>query len=242
MQISVWEIPELNVRIPVRPDGNISLPVLGDIAAAGLTPDQLAQYIRNELIACNIRQDLKDLRVAILVAEANSFKVRIEGEISRPGSYTFRRPTTLLELLADAGGVRDKADLQNSYLLRNNQKQSIDFYRLLNKGETNQNIYLAPGDLIFIAHNFENRLTILGEVRSPQVVSYTPGLTILDVILTAGGPLEGNYHRSVEILRREEGKRRSFSFNLDTVLKAVETSQYTNLAPGDVIIIGGVNP
>ncbi len=238
VRISVWDEPDFDVELPVRPDGRISLSVIGDVPAAGFTPEQLANIISRKLGGLSNLDLSKEPQVSVLVTQINSFKVHIEGEVARPGGYVFRQPTTLLQLLAQSGGVTTKADLKNSYLLRDNQKQAVDFYALWVKGNPSQNISLSPGDLVFIQNNFDSRVIIMGKVKTPRIISYKSGLTILDAVLQAGGFTEKGAQKNLKIMRYSDGQRKSFTINLDNVLTQKNASRYLNLMPKDIIIVG----
>jgi polysaccharide biosynthesis/export protein len=148
LHVSVWKEPELTETLPVRPDGKISLPLLNDVVAAGLTPTQLADAITTRL-----KKFISDPRVTVVVTAMNSQKIYILGEVVKPGSTILQPNMTVLQALASAGFTQF-ANTKGIYLLRNEngKQQKIPVhYRALIKGESvEQNIILKPGDTIVV--------------------------------------------------------------------------------------------
>jgi polysaccharide export outer membrane protein len=125
LTINVWHEPEVSRNVPVRPDGNISLPLLGDVHAAGLTPTQL----RNEL-QVRFSLYLKNPSVSVIVAEIRSQRINILGQVGRPGTYPLIPPMTVIDAIAAAGGLKEFAKPKKIYVLRtlaNGQRQRIKF-------------------------------------------------------------------------------------------------------------------
>lgn len=123
LDISVWENPDLKSSMPVRPDGFISFPLIGDVLAQGLTPAQLKAKITGQL-----KKFITDPIVTVVAKRINSIKISVAGEVNEPDSYQVNRPITLLHLFALAKGFTEKVDLKRSYLLRNGKKLDIDFF------------------------------------------------------------------------------------------------------------------
>jgi polysaccharide biosynthesis/export protein len=235
LQISVWGNPELAVQVPVRPDGMISFPLVGDVRAAGLTPQELKALLEKEL-----SKYVKAPTVNVVVTSVNSFKVFVLGEgISRAaasGAITLRRNTTLLQLLAQLGSLQN-VDLSNSFILRNGQKLNVDFYKLAVRGDISQDIHLRPNDEIFLPDNFEKRIMVVGAVRTPSVIPYKEGMTALDAILSAGGFTEFADLNDVIVTRKEGNEVRNIEVRLKDVIKRGEISKDLPLKPGDRIIV-----
>jgi polysaccharide export outer membrane protein len=148
LHVSVWKEPDLTETLPVRPDGKISLPLLNDVVAAGLTPTQLADSITSKL-----KKFISDPRVTVVVTAMNSQKIYILGEVLHPGSTVLQPNMTVLQALASAGFTQF-ANTKAIYLLRNEngkQQKLPVHYRELVKGEQiDQNIVLKPGDTIVV--------------------------------------------------------------------------------------------
>lgn len=146
--ISVWKEPDLTTTLPVRPDGNISLPLLNDVQAAGLTPMQLAANITEKL-----RKYVADPRVTVLVAQINSQKVYVTGEVQHTGAFQLLPGMTVLQALAQAGFTQF-ANTKGIYVLRSEkgqqQKIAINYKRLVKGEAMEQNINLKAGDTIVV--------------------------------------------------------------------------------------------
>lgn len=150
LAINVWKEPEISRTLPVRPDGNISLPLVGDVKASGRTPAQLQKEIRNELV-----EYLSNPEVTVLVQEAKSHKFNIIGEVEKPGSYIMGGPMTVLDAIATAGGVREFARTTKIYVLRVNTDGSrvrLPFnYKQVIKGHNlRADVQLQPHDTIVV--------------------------------------------------------------------------------------------
>jgi polysaccharide biosynthesis/export protein len=146
--ISVWKEPDLTTSLPVRPDGNISLPLLNDVAAAGSTPMQLAAAITERL-----KKYVADPRVTVIVTQINSQKVYATGEVLHTGAIQLLPGMTVLQALANAGFTQF-ANLKGIYVLRTeNGKEDripVNYKKLIKGQNTNQNILLKPGDTIVV--------------------------------------------------------------------------------------------
>jgi polysaccharide export outer membrane protein len=148
LHISVWKEPDLTETLPVRPDGKISLPLLNDVVAAGLTPTQLADSITTRL-----KKFISDPRVTVVVTAMNSQKIYILGEVLHPGTTILQPNMTVLQALASAGFTQF-ANTKGIYLLRNDngkqQKISVHYRELVKGEQIDQNIVLKPGDTIVV--------------------------------------------------------------------------------------------
>ena len=148
LHISVWKEPDLTETLPVRPDGKISMPLLNDVPAAGLTPGQLAASITEKL-----KKYIADPRVTVVVTAMNSRRVFVSGEVLHTGAVALLPHMTALQAVASAG-FTPFANLKGIYILRtvNGQQQRIPFnYKDVVKGRhPEQNIELKPGDTIVV--------------------------------------------------------------------------------------------
>jgi polysaccharide biosynthesis/export protein len=148
LAIHVWKEPDLTTTLPVRADGMISLPLLNDVKAAGLTPMQLAADITDKL-----KKFLSDPRVTVTVTQMNSQRIYAMGEVLHPGTINLLPNMTVLQALASCGFTQF-ANTKGIYVLRNDngaQKKIPVPYKKLIKGEAmDQNIVLKPGDTIVV--------------------------------------------------------------------------------------------
>ena len=149
LSIVFWRDKDLTSDAVVRPDGKISLPLLNDVEAAGLTPSRL----RAKLIEAASRY-VEDPNVTVVVRQINSRKVFVTGEIARPGSYPLMGQTTVLQILAIAGGLKEYADDKNIMVMRFEKNYTVHYvfnYHDVSRGKSlTQNIELKPGDTIVV--------------------------------------------------------------------------------------------
>ena len=150
LAINVWKEPDISRSIPVRSDGKISLPLVGEVQAAGQTPLKLEQEIAGKL-----KNYIADPEVTVMIQQINSQKFNILGEVTRPGTYPLTNSATVLDAIALAGGFRDFAKRKSIYVLRQNPdgtKSRLPFnYKNVIKGtDSDQNVKLQPGDTIVI--------------------------------------------------------------------------------------------
>ena len=150
LAINVWKEPELSVSgITVRPDGKISIPLVGDIKASGLTPTQLQEQIRVRL-----KEFLAAPTVTVVVSKIASLSVSIVGKVGKQGIYYLGAPMTVLELFARAGGFREDAKTKNISIVREEGGRTVRFpfnYKDVSKGKNlQQNITLKDGDVIIV--------------------------------------------------------------------------------------------
>jgi len=150
LMINVWSEPEISRSVPVRSDGKISLPLAGEVQAAGRTPAELEHDIAAKLLSYLTKPE-----VTVIVEQINSQKFNILGQVAKPGSYPLTSPTTVLDAIAKAGGFRDFAKQKNIYVLRHNpngDESRLPFnYKEVVKGKnTSQNIQVKPNDTILV--------------------------------------------------------------------------------------------
>ncbi len=147
--VSVWKEPELTLSLVVRPDGMISIPLLGDVRAAGLTPMQLSMALGEKL-----RKYVNEPQVTIIVNSINSRIIYLVGEVNRAGTYPMLPNMTVLMALSGAGGFSQFADTKKIYVLRFEdgvQKKFPFNYKEVIKGKRpEENILLKPGDTIVV--------------------------------------------------------------------------------------------
>jgi polysaccharide export outer membrane protein len=150
LQIDVWKEPDAsNPSVTVRPDGRVSLAMVGELSVVGLTPSELEEALRQRFGAL-----IKDARVTVSVREASSQKVYVIGEVRREGSIRMMGPMTVLHALAEAGGLNEYAKRKDIYVLRVANGRQVRFsfnYEAVVRGQKGeQNITLQPGDTIVV--------------------------------------------------------------------------------------------
>src|SRR6266566_5965349 len=150
LAINVLHEPEVSQRIPVRMDGKISMPLIGEVQASGLVPDALQASIAQKL-----RDYIKDAEVTVVVEEIKSSQFSVMGEVEHPGSFPLVKPTRVMDGLAQAGGFRDFAKVTKIRVLRRTREGTtitLPFnYKNVSKGKDgSQNVELQPGDTIIV--------------------------------------------------------------------------------------------
>jgi polysaccharide export outer membrane protein len=153
VQVTVWRNPELTVNAPVRPDGKISVPLIGDVEVGGRTPSEVAENIKRQLSAY-----LREPNVAVIVTELRSSeyltRVRVTGAVRTPRSIPHRQGMTVLDAVLDAGGVNDFASPNRAKVYRKTKEKTeafeIELGNILNKGRLETNLLLRPGDVITV--------------------------------------------------------------------------------------------
>jgi len=149
LTIVFWREKDLSSDVVVRPDGRISLPVLQDVDAAGLTPQQL-----RESLTKTAERYVEDPNVTVVVKEINSRRVFITGQVAKPGPYNITSPMTVLQLIAFAGGLLEYADEKNIVIMRMEKDTPVSYrfnYReVAERKNLKQNIALKPGDTVIV--------------------------------------------------------------------------------------------
>ena len=150
LAINVLHEPEVSQKVPVRMDGKISMPLIGEVQASGMRPDNL-----QATIAAKLHDYIKDAEVTVVVEEIKSRQFTVMGEVEHPGSFPLARPTTVLDGLAQAGAFRDFAKLTKIHILRKTAEGTtvnLPFnYKEVSKGKNeSQNIQLQAGDTIIV--------------------------------------------------------------------------------------------
>lgn len=149
LRIDVWKEDQLTRTVPVRPDGKITLPLLNDVQAVGLTPMELAAVIRDEL-----KKYITNPQVTVSVAEINSRRIYVNGEVNKSGAYQLLPRMTVLQALSGSGGFTAFARIKNIYVLRNENGKPVKIpfnYKQAIAGKNpEQNIELQPGDVVVV--------------------------------------------------------------------------------------------
>jgi polysaccharide biosynthesis/export protein len=149
LTIDVWKEPEISRTVPVRRDGKISLPLLNDLQAAGLTPTQLGSEIVEKLRATIVHP-----QVTVIVTQMSSLRIYILGQVTRGGAYPLVPDMTVMQALSIAGGFTPYANLKKVYVMRRengaDRIYSLNYKEVINGRKTEQNIHLKAGDTIVV--------------------------------------------------------------------------------------------
>ena len=147
--VMFWRDKDMSSEVVVRPDGKITLPLINDVVAAGLTPDQLRERVSKEA-----ERFIEEPAASIVVKQINSRKVFITGEVEKPGPYSLSGPTTVLQLISMAGGLREYAHKGDIIVMRNEAGKvstfQFDYGAVARRKKLHQNILLKPGDTVVV--------------------------------------------------------------------------------------------
>jgi polysaccharide biosynthesis/export protein len=153
LQITVWHNPDLSVSVPVRPDGKITVPLIGDVVAGGKTPEEVAAEVKDKLQAF-----VRDPQVAVILTELRSHeylsRVRVTGAVRTPVSLPYRQGMTVLDAVLAAGGTTEFAAPDHTELYRKDgdstKSYAVQLGNILQQGELTTNYPVQPGDVITI--------------------------------------------------------------------------------------------
>jgi polysaccharide export outer membrane protein len=230
LDIQVWGSNELNQTVFVRPDGRLSLPLVGEIAVAGKTVQQLQDH----LLAV-YEKTVRGAVVTVIVKEIKSRPVYFVGGFAKPGVMQLTSDLTLLQAISLIGGVLPEADGEKGFLLRRDRKIPIDFNRLAQRGDLSQNPKLEPGDSVVVP--LAEAVYVSGEVKKAGPVKYTGSLTLVQALTQAGGLTPLAAGGRVDILRGTSEKKERIRVDVDRIMRSPDSSQDVRLQPNDLITV-----
>ena len=265
LQIAVWEQEQLSGKMPVRPDGKITIPLLGDIQAAGLTP----MALKNE-IAQKLGKFIKGgAQVSVAVIEFNSQNISIFGQVSAQGKYKFMIIPSIMEILTEAGGPLPTADLTAVKIIPKEQGRrviTVDLDAVLKGEDTSPLLQLHSGDTIHIppkADETQNTpsqesttldtaagvddqspimIEVLGQVRSPGRLQFESSPTIVEVLNKAGGVADSFLLQKVRVVRKDSASSGAIVVNVAKFLETGDYSLLPKLHSGDIVYVPEANP
>ena len=222
LEINVFGLDEMNKTVRVSEDGNITLPLLGEIGVQDLTKSELEQKLTRLLE----EKYLQNPQITIFIKEYQSKRVSILGAVSQPGRYEILGRQTLLHMIAQAGGMTEQAG-DEIIVVRENEDGtsrsiSIPIDDLILKGDSSLNIPLEPGDIVNIPIDMIVHVYVFGQVNSPGALEVKKSNipTLVQAIAQAGGFSERASKRRVLIKRRnEEGKEEEIKVNVKAIIK-----------------------
>jgi polysaccharide export outer membrane protein len=229
LDIQVWGSKELNQTVFVRPDGKLSLPLVGEIAVAGKTVQQLQDHLLPVY-----EKAVKGAVVTVIVKEIKSRPVYFVGGFNKPGVIQLTGDLTVLQAVGLVGGVKPEADAEKGFLVRGNRKVPIDFNRLGQRGDQSQNARLEPGDSVVVP--LAEAVYVSGEVKNPGPVKYAADLTLMQALTQVGGLTPLAAGGRVDILRGSEKKER-IRVDVDRVMRSPDSNKDVRLQPNDLITV-----
>jgi len=223
-------------EIIVSPDGEVALPRVGIINIRGRTLKELTDDFTKALTAYYDSPE-----VTLVMKAFNNNRVFVLGRVANPGSVSFQGKATLLEALSLAGGL--PADQAKSFLSRcmivrgNEMVMWIDLKELLERGNIALNARLQNGDVIFIPQSEDQLAYVLGEVKAPGVLALRSEMTLLDAVMSSGGPTKSANLTDVFLVRSSEGKGAVERINLNAILTKGDFQKNYALRDGDIVYI-----
>lgn len=232
VSIIVWDHPDLARKIRINLEGKLSFPLIGEVAAGGLTLLELEKTLK-EMLADGY---LVDPQISVQVADYRSQKIFVIGEVNSPGTYPLTRRTSLVEAISMAGGVRQDADHEimivrpkeghspgSAILPEEADPSEVLKVRLRDilEGEKARNINVINMDTIFVPKI--QVFYVTGEVKRPGQYTFLKGMTLLQGISTAGGFTEKAARRKVIVVRERDGKRMEMKPEMEKPIEPLDT-------------------
>ncbi len=231
VEVQVWDNKDLNQVVFVRPDGKTSLPLVGEIQAAGKTVQELQDYL-----AAVYSKTVKGAAVTVIIKEIRSRPVYFVGGFGKPGVIQLMRDNlTLIQAVSLVGGVSPAADAEKGFVLRKDKQIPVDFTKLMQKGDLTQNVKLEPGDSVVAP--LADLVYLLGEVKKAGAVKYTQDLTLISAITQAGGLTPLAAGGRVDILRGKGEKKERIRVDVDKMMRAGDGNPDVLVKPDDIILV-----
>jgi len=237
LEIRVFELPELNQTVRVAEDGSVSLSLIGKVEVAGLT----AQELEKKLATLLDEKYTKASHVTVFIKEYQ--KVAVFGAVAKPANYELVGPTSLLQLISQAGGITPEA-LGAVLVFRQGKdgqkvKITINLQDLISKGDPGLNIDIQPNDVVNIPVDGSVTIYVYGQVKAPGAIQskQSQQITLLRALAQAGGPTEWARTSRVVITRQPKGPGKEIKIRVN--LKDIVAGKISDvlLADGDVIIV-----
>lgn len=240
LSISVYDEADLSLEsIPVRPDGMIAFPLIGQVKVEGRDVGSVTAEITERL-----RQYVLEPKVSIVIREFNSLDYTLYGEVVKPGVYPLTTDVRITEAIAKAGGLNkgqfrassvELADLTHAFIARNGQVLPVDFVRLIRSGDLRFDINLHPGDYIHIPSGLSQELYILGEVNAPALFAYREDMPMSRTMALAEGFTKDADLSRIHIVRGALHNPTVVVADFRKVINGM--AQDVPLQPGDIVYV-----
>ena len=240
LSISVYDEPDLTLdSVPVRPDGKLAFPLIGEVQVDGRNVEAVSSEIRERLL-----QFVLEPRVSVVVREFNSLDYTLYGEVVNPGVYPLTTEVSITGAIAKAGGLTkgqfrassvELADLTHAFLARNGQVMPVDFVRLIRHGDVRFDIELQPGDYIHIPSGLSKEVYILGEVRAPALFAFRESMPMSRTLALAEGFTPDADLSSIHIVRGALHNPTVIVADFEMVISG--RAQDVQLEPGDIVYV-----
>ena len=239
LDIEVAELADTRRTTRVLPDGMLYYDVADGVNVKGMTITEISNTLSERLV-----NDYVNPVVSVNVANADSQRFWLLGQVRTPGAFPIQKPTTVIDAISQSGGLLsydqnnevgnpEAADLKRSILIRNGDLVPVDFEALIRNGDMSQNVYIQPGDYLFIPSLTSRSIYVLGEVIAPGPVFYEEGITLLTAVASAGGVDKDAVKSKALILRGGTRDPQVAVVNIDTVMRGREPDLL--LEGGDIV-------
>jgi polysaccharide biosynthesis/export protein len=224
----------------VDPDGNITMPIVGDVPVKGLTLDQATERVADAL-----KPFIKSpsVTVALRTASPTDF-IYLLGQVTKTGSYKMVRGETVAEAVAAAGGTTTRADMTQAFILRKGQTIHVDLQQIIEQGNSAGNITMDAGDVLIVPET-KNQVTVMGQVLKPGNYTFKAGDRVVDVLSAAGGTNSDAVLKDIGVIRQDTTKKVATVIHVDLnkFYKQGDQDQNVPLLPGDILFVPqkGVN-
>jgi polysaccharide export outer membrane protein len=237
ISVIVRERADLSGSFAVGPEGTLVLPLLGEVKAAGLTVSQLSRELNRKLSVFHAGE------ATVAVAQYNSRKVFVVGEVAKPGKYSFSVIPSIWDVLSEAGGPTEAALLGAVQVIRakTGETMTVDVRKLL-EGQAPDQVKLQPGDTVRVPRRTSavpegSVVYVLGEVRTPGGYESSIARDVVAAVAAAGGTTEKSELRKITLVRRGPSASTAIRVNLEKYLKEGLMAGNPETRPGDTIMI-----
>lgn len=240
LRVSVYDEPDLNVdAIPVRPDGMISFPLIGDVRVK----DKTVNHVRME-ITDRLGFFLVEPKVSVMVRKYSSQQYTILGEIVHPGVFTLDTELTITQAIARSGGLTtgqfhassiELADLSHAFISRKGEVLPVDFSALLHGGDLRYDLPLRPGDYIYIPSGLVREVFVLGEVHRPDLFAIGDGMRLSKALVIANGTTREADLKRIHIVRESLTDPELYIVNMHDIFAGKAPDVI--LEAGDVVFV-----
>jgi len=254
LEITVWGYGDLTRVVPVRPDGQISVPLAGTVPAAGRSAERLTQDLTRAFAKYIINP-----QVTVSVREFRKIRISMLGQVAHPGTYALPPGSRILDAISIASGVTDSAALPQAQLVRaSGETRTLGLDSLLLRQDMSQNLVVEPGDTLLIPEDTTNKYYVVGDVNHPGMYPIKGDVTVLQALAAAGGPvMHGtSTSKTAHIVRRvdpshgpvtasmhQDGEQSIANGNGVMITKDLgkmyqgDLRQNETLRPGDVMVV-----
>jgi polysaccharide biosynthesis/export protein len=245
LEISVLDEPEMTRDVKIIPDGSLTYLLVGEIPAQGKTIKELRDALTKALEEYFVAPYVSVLTKELFLPPEEENRVSILGALKNPGNFQWHQGDRVLDIIAEAGGLlytqtefgsRTTANLKAAYLSRNGKTVDVDFFRLLQLGDMEQNILLEPNDFVYIADAEDSNIVVMGEVNSPKIIPFTRDISLIEALSMSGGFTREAYQSRVVILRTFQEDTKYLEVNVNDLLYGRDVRNI-QLESGDIIFV-----